>query len=67
METVKFIIPNISCGHCVNTIKAELGDILGVQSVEGDPATKEITVTFSSPASTEKILDILKEINYPPA
>jgi copper chaperone len=67
METQKLSVPNISCGHCVMTIKRELGEIEGVSSVEGDEEKKEITVDWSAPASLEKIKSVLQEINYPAA
>ena len=67
METQKLSIPNISCGHCVMTIKRELGEIEGISSVEGDEEKKEITVDWSAPASLEKIKSVLQEINYPAA
>lgn len=67
MENKKFSIPNISCGHCVMNIKRELAEIKGVSKVEGDPAKKEITVTWDAPATLEKIKATLKEINYPSA
>ena len=65
METNRFSIPNISCGHCVMTIQRELGEIDGVQKVEGDPDKKEIVVDWGAPATLEKIKATLKEINYP--
>jgi copper chaperone len=65
METTRFSIPNISCGHCVNAIQKELGELAGVTSVEGDHAFKEITVVWDAPATEEKIKATLKEINYP--
>jgi len=67
MEKKTFSIPNISCGHCLNTIKNELGEIKGVSEVQGDPAKKEVTVRWDSPASLDKILATLKEINFPAA
>jgi copper chaperone len=60
-------IPNISCGHCVMSIKNELDELDGVKTVEGDPETKNITVEFESPATLDQIKDTLKEINYPAA
>ena len=60
-----FSIPNISCGHCVNAIKKELGDMSGVSRVDGDPAAKSIEVVWDAPATEEKILSALREINYP--
>jgi copper chaperone len=67
METKKISIPNISCGHCVMTIKNELSELKGVSKVEGNPNTKEITVDWDTPATLEKIKTHLKEINYPAA
>ncbi|MCG6881322.1 MAG: heavy-metal-associated domain-containing protein [Deltaproteobacteria bacterium] len=67
METTKFSIPNISCGHCVKAIQKELSEMDGVSSVEGDPGSKEITVTWNAPATEENIKATLKEINYPAA
>jgi len=67
MEKVALSIPNISCGHCVMTIKRELGELEGVKKVEGDPATKGITVEFDAPATLNKIKTTLTEINYPAA
>jgi len=67
MEKTTLSIPNISCGHCVMTIKGELGEIEGVKKVEGNAETKEITVEWDSPATVESIRSTLKEINYPAA
>ncbi|MFC1839951.1 heavy-metal-associated domain-containing protein [Thermodesulfobacteriota bacterium] len=65
MDKKTFHIPNISCGHCVNNIKNELGELEGIAKVEGNPDTKEITVEWESPASLEAIKDMFIEINYP--
>jgi len=65
MEKQTFIIPNISCGHCVMSIKNELNEINGVKSVEGDPDSKSITVEWESTTSANAIKEKLKEINYP--
>ena len=67
METQKLSVPNITCNHCVMTIKREIGEIDGVSNVDGDPDKKEITVEWSAPASLEKIKSVLNEINYPAA
>jgi copper chaperone CopZ len=67
MDKKTLHIPNISCGHCVNSIKNELEELEGIAKVVGDPGTKEITVEWESPANIESIKEILVEINYPPA
>jgi len=67
MESRTLSIPNISCGHCVMAIQRELGDVEGVSRVEGDPGTKEITVTWEPPATLERIKAVLETIHYPAA
>ena len=67
MESKIFSIPNISCGHCVMSIKRELSEIEGVSKVEGDIDTKKITVEWDAPATLERLKSTLNEINYPAA
>lgn len=65
MTTVTYSIPNISCNHCVHTIKTEVSELPGVKFVEADSSTKKATITFEEPATEEKIKSLLAEINYP--
>jgi copper chaperone CopZ len=65
METKTLSIPNISCGHCVMTIKKEISEVEGVSKVQGDPGSKTITLEWNAPATLEKIKETLREINYP--
>jgi copper chaperone CopZ len=65
MEKKTFTIENISCGHCLMTIKNELGEISGIRAVDGNIDTKTVTVEWEAPASLETIKAKLKEINYP--
>ena len=60
-----FLVPNISCGHCVNSIKNELAESVNVERVDGNAEKKTITVEWSSPLTEEEIRKILKNINYP--
>jgi copper chaperone CopZ len=65
MTTIKYSIPNISCGHCVHTIQTEVADLAGIQSVKADLGTKSVEISFDPPASEEAIKALLAEINYP--
>ena len=67
MSTVSYEVPGISCGHCTHTIQTEVGQLEGVSSVEASQSDKRVTVEFEPPATEEKILGLLTEINYPPA
>ena len=50
MKTVTYHIPNISCGHCVHTIKMEVAELKGVESVEASADSKTATIAFDLPA-----------------
>jgi copper chaperone len=67
MTTVKYNVPNISCGHCVHTIQTEVADMEGVKSVKADANTKTVEIVFEAPADETKIRHLLAEINYPVA
>jgi copper chaperone len=65
MEKQTLSIPNISCNHCVLTIKNELSSLEGMVKVEGDVESRSITVEWEAPLTIEKIKSVLDEINYP--
>lgn len=65
MSSKTFTVPNISCGHCVNTVEMEVGEISGVSAVKANADTKQVTVEWDNPATWEKIEATLQEINYP--
>lgn len=67
MEKHTFVIPNISCGHCTAAIQNELREMAGIVSVAGDPQAKTVTVAWEAPATRAKILETLRDINYPAA
>lgn len=66
MQTKTFRVPNVGCDGCVNTIKNEVGELSGVQSVSGVVDSKTITVEWDTPASWEQIEATLVEIDYAP-
>ena len=67
MNTVSYNVPNISCGHCVHTIRTELSELKGVKEVRANTETKLVEIVFESPATEEQIKALLAEINYPVA
>jgi copper chaperone len=60
-----FLVPKISCGHCVNAIKNELSELENVHKVDGNPDDKTITVEWSIPVTEEDIRKAMTHINYP--
>jgi copper ion binding protein len=65
MEKQIFKVMNISCNHCVNTIQMELGEMEGVSNVTASVEKKQVEVEFQLPATRERIIEMLEEINYP--
>lgn len=67
MTTLSYTVPNISCGHCVHTIKTELSELPGLRRIDVDPMTKRVDVEFEAPATDESLRRALAEIDYPVA
>ena len=65
MTTLTLHVPNISCAHCVHTIKTEVGELTGVKTVEANEQTKIVTIAFEPPADRAGIEALLAEIDYP--
>jgi copper chaperone CopZ len=65
MTNLTLNVPNISCGHCVHTIQSELSELEGVEKVVASADSKQVVVTFGTPADETKIKALLAEINYP--
>jgi copper chaperone CopZ len=65
MERKTFSVPKISCGHCVMTIRKEIGGIAGVKHVDGNPQAKTVEVEWEAPATEAEIRSTLVEINFP--
>ena len=65
MKSITYTIPNISCSHCVHTIKTEVGELPGVNSVQADEHRKIVTIGYDDPATKEQIEALLAEIEYP--
>jgi copper chaperone len=66
MNQKTFKVPNISCGHCVNTIQNEVGELDHIIRVTASKETKMVTVEWEEPQSWDNIKALLEEIDYPP-
>lgn len=65
MKQVNYEIPNISCGHCVNSIQDEVNKLPGVSAVWADQGSKSVEIEFEPPANEESIKALLESIDYP--
>ncbi|MBI2864629.1 MAG: heavy-metal-associated domain-containing protein [Chloroflexi bacterium] len=68
MEKTKLVSRNIDCPHCIENIKHKIGNVYGVARVEGDPARKEVTVTYDpAKIGIDAIKDAMADAGYPVA
>jgi Cu+-exporting ATPase len=67
MKTVKLDIPNISCNHCVMSIKRESGFVDGVEFVSGDVEGKTATFEVTGEEALSALKSALAEAGYPAA
>ncbi len=63
MET-KFTVPEISCGHCKETIEATVGSIESVESVTVTIDQKLVNVKSSSNLDLSLVSEMLDEQGY---
>lgn len=62
---MQFLVENIRCGGCVNTITSKLNDIDGIEKVEVDIEGQAITVQSSNDENRELIAKSLLSMGYP--
>ncbi len=68
LEHVTLTAPDISCAHCVMTIKEDVGALAGVASVEANEATKKVEISFDpNRVSLAQIEAAMDEAGYPVA
>jgi copper chaperone len=67
METVTLNIPNISCHHCIMTIKRESGFVDGAEFVSGDIEGKTATFRVAGDETLASLKETLAEVGYPVA
>ena len=68
MEHVTVTAPDISCAHCVATVKEAVGALPGVASVEADLSSKRVEIDFDpGRVSLAQIAAALDEAGYPVA
>ena len=63
MET-KFTVPEISCGHCKETIESTVNNIESVISVAVDIEQKSVAVKSTSDLNLSLVSEMLDEQGY---
>ncbi|GAA3235682.1 heavy-metal-associated domain-containing protein [Nonomuraea helvata] len=64
MATATYTVTGMTCGHCVSSVKEEVGEVAGVTSVEVDLASGLLTVASDGPVEAAAIVAAVKEAGY---
>lgn len=63
MTTQTYVVSGMTCAHCVGSVNSEVGNIAGVQTVEVDLATGQVTVTGQG-FTDEQVREAVDEAGY---
>jgi Copper chaperone len=61
---VEFTVPEISCGHCKDTIESTLNNVESIESVSVDIEKKSVEVISSSDLDMMNVSELLDEQGY---
>ncbi|NJN19502.1 MAG: heavy-metal-associated domain-containing protein [Oscillochloris sp.] len=64
MTTERFLVPGVSCQHCVNAVTQEVGALNGVSNVQVDLDSKVVTVEHSESVQAAVIIAAIQEAGY---
>ncbi len=68
VEEVTLTAPDISCDHCIAAIRRALSNLPGVQFLDGNPQTKQVTIRYDpSVVQLTAIERAMEEEGYPSA
>lgn len=59
-----YTVTGMTCGHCVSSVTAEVGQIAGVASVDVDLASGAVTVTSDRPLDRDTVRAAVEEAGY---
>ena len=66
-RTIELSVDGMTCGHCVMSVKEELGEIPGVKNVDvilNSGATSTVTVLTDTPLDDAALSDAVSEAGF---
>ncbi|WP_280337665.1 heavy-metal-associated domain-containing protein [Nocardia wallacei] len=64
MATSTYTVTGMTCGHCVASVRQEIGKIDGVTSVDVDLASGRVQVESASPLAAADVAAAVDEAGY---
>lgn len=62
--TATYTVTGMTCQHCVASVTEEISELDGVQTVDVDLASGQVTVTSEAPLSEESVRAAVSEAGY---
>jgi copper chaperone len=64
MSKVSITVTGMSCGHCVSSVREEVGSIPGVTAVDVDLASGTVTIGSERQVEADAIKSAVEEAGY---
>lgn len=64
VHTATYTVKGMTCGHCVASVKEEVGEVAGVTGVDVDLATGLLTVRSERPIDPALVVAAVEEAGY---
>ena len=64
MSVATYTVTGMTCGHCVSSVKEEVGEVAGVTGVDVDLATGRLTVESAAPVEAAEIVAAVRAAGY---
>ncbi|REE97395.1 heavy-metal-associated domain-containing protein [Thermomonospora umbrina] len=64
MSSTEYTVVGMTCGHCVTSVKEEVGAVPGVTGVEVDLTDGRLTVTADGALDDSRIREAVQEAGY---
>lgn len=64
MTTSTYTVSGMTCGHCVNAVTSEIGQLPGIDDVRVDLGSGTVTVTSQAPLDAAAVTAAVEEAGY---
>ncbi len=64
MTVSTYFVSGMTCGHCVNAVRTEVGKLPGVANVEIDLEKGAVTITSDDPVPADDLRVAVEEAGY---
>lgn len=64
MITNEYAVSGMTCGHCESAIRAEVGQLDGIERIDVNASTGRLVVTAQGPIDDQAVLAAVDEAGY---